>query len=87
MISFTLGGTLTRKGRCKNLGEKHGSCQTSEPRVQFSGANNHLTPEMVEKSEPAFPASDLVVVGLEVSHDAIIRLEPSNDFARLNKKN
>ena len=39
----------------------------------FSGANNFLTPEMVEKSEPAFPASDLVVVGLEVSHEAIIR--------------
>lgn len=39
----------------------------------FAGSNNYLTPEIVEKSESAFPASDLVVVGLEVSHDAIIK--------------
>ena len=39
----------------------------------FAGSNNYLAPEIVEKSESAFPASDLVVVGLEVSHDAIIK--------------
>jgi hypothetical protein len=37
------------------------------------GANNLLTPAMVDKADSVFSEAGLVVVGLEVDHAAIVR--------------
>jgi hypothetical protein len=63
-----------KNGKYRTFVQKNINLSLSFSRViTFIGANNFLTPEMVEKSESAFPGAGAVVVGLEVSHDAIVK--------------